>query len=185
MFASSKRYGFNPASLHVVWKSGSCVLGVHDATTIRFKSCSLIISFSISWASLAHIYRLSAANTTFGSVFAYSATAGTSTTPPMLMPQWHTKTPTLGVSPISLSSGYVTSLTIVPRTEVSMACAIAAAPDACATEVGISFGSCNVPHTKTPGMFDSTGDSSAVATFPNRSSFIPDDSSSSLTGGAI
>jgi len=44
------------------------------------------------------VYRLSSAYATFGKVFAYSTTSGTLTTPPMLTPQWHTNTPTLGPS---------------------------------------------------------------------------------------
>src|SRR3990170_2289571 len=41
---------------------------------------------------------LSSLYATFGRVFAYLTTFGTFTTPPMLMPQWQTKTPIRGSS---------------------------------------------------------------------------------------
>ena len=42
MLAISKRNGFSPASLMVLWNRASWVLGVQEATTTRFRLCSLI-----------------------------------------------------------------------------------------------------------------------------------------------
>ncbi|MHA1296952.1 MAG: hypothetical protein ACTSPH_10155 [Promethearchaeota archaeon] len=40
-----------------------------------------------------------------GNVFAYLTTSGTSTTPPILIPQWQMKTPIRGGCPDTLISG--------------------------------------------------------------------------------
>ena len=48
MLAISKRCGFNPAWRRASWNIGSCVSGVHEATTTLFKSNSL--TCSIMWA---------------------------------------------------------------------------------------------------------------------------------------
>ena len=45
------------------------------------------------------VNRFLSATTTFGRVAAYSLTLGTSTTPPILRPQWQTKTPMRGTFP--------------------------------------------------------------------------------------
>ena len=112
MLTNVKRYLFSPASSQVDWKSGPCVLGVHEATTTLLRLCSLMPFCTALRPSSAHIYRSSSAWTTPGRVLAYSATEGTSTTPPMLEPQWHTKTPTLlsvGKSTVC-SSGFFSSV---------------------------------------------------------------------------
>ena len=44
MLTNSSWYGFMPASATVFLKSGSCVRGVQQATTTRFRSCSLTSS---------------------------------------------------------------------------------------------------------------------------------------------
>ena len=48
MLAISNRYAFRPALRKVSWNSGSWVLGVHAATTIRFSFWSLITSTILS-----------------------------------------------------------------------------------------------------------------------------------------
>ena len=87
MFAISNRYALSPASLMVFWNSGSCVLGVQLATTTLFRLCSFTICLIFSCVSCEQVYRFSSAYTTFGRDLAYSATDGTLTTPPMLIPQ--------------------------------------------------------------------------------------------------
>ena len=100
------RYLFRPPFLQASLKRGSWVLGVHEATTTLLRSCSWIAAEMASRQSWAHAYWDSSARTTWGRVFAYSVTAGTSTTDPMLIPQWQTQTPTLGSLPsTSFSAG--------------------------------------------------------------------------------
>ena len=93
MFANSNRYLLRPASSHTPWNSGPCVLGVHDATMTLLSLCSLMASRIEASPSSAQLYRVPVAKTTSGSVFVYSTTDGTSTNPPMFVPQWQTKTP--------------------------------------------------------------------------------------------
>ena len=52
-----------------------------------------------SWESVEQVNIYSEEYSTYGRPPAYSATAGTSTTLPILMPQWQTKTPIRGGSP--------------------------------------------------------------------------------------
>src|ERR1019366_10541784 len=95
----------SPASRRVFRNRGSWVRGVQEATTTRFRWCSLILSLIASWVSLEHVERLFSTYTTLGSVLEYSTTEGTLTTPAMLVPQWQTKTPTRGSSPFTSLSG--------------------------------------------------------------------------------
>ena len=55
MLAISKSCGFRPASRMVSWKRGSWVLGVHDATTTRFRAYSLMISTIFFWVSCEQV----------------------------------------------------------------------------------------------------------------------------------
>ncbi len=87
MLAISKRYLFNPASSHAFRKVGSCRRGEQEATTTRFNLWSLI-SFLIScWPWSEHVYRLSVATTTLGSVAANLATSSQSMVPAIFSPQ--------------------------------------------------------------------------------------------------
>ncbi|OPX61417.1 MAG: hypothetical protein A4E29_00832 [Methanomassiliicoccales archaeon PtaB.Bin134] len=61
MLAISKRNGFRPASLMVLWNRASWVLGVQEATTTRFSFSSLITFLIISWVSAEQVYLFSAA----------------------------------------------------------------------------------------------------------------------------
>ena len=89
----------------VSWNRGSWVRGEHDATTTRLILFSWITSFILSWVSWEQVNRLSSTCTTWGRLRAYSLTAGTSATPPILMPQLHTNTPTRGSCSETSSSG--------------------------------------------------------------------------------
>ena len=84
---------------------------------------------------------------------AYSTTSGTLTTPPMLIPQWQTKTPMRGASSATSRSGGYDRLAAfrLPRASASSAEARAAAQLASITVSGMSFGSANAPATNTPG----------------------------------
>ena len=114
------------------------------------------------------------AKTTLGSVLTYSTTSGTFTTPPMLMPQWHTKTPILGPVPRrSASAGSVLSVTSVSRAGARIPPAQAAAPLASMTVSGMSLGPAKAPQTKTPPRLVSTGFSSRVFAKPCSSSSMP------------
>ena len=94
-----------------------------------------------------HVYSVSVANSTPGSWLAYSATLSTPMTPAMLLPQWHTNTPTRGSSPTTLrSAGYSLSTVSVPRESARPVMTWAAAAEACATLSGMSLGSPNGPH---------------------------------------
>ena len=55
MLAISSRNGFNPASRSVSRKIGSCVRGVHEATTTRLSLCSAIMALMRSWLSSAQV----------------------------------------------------------------------------------------------------------------------------------
>src|SRR4030043_495845 len=101
-------------------------------------------------------------------------TSGTFTTEPMLMPQWHTNTPILGSLPeMSFSLGYSFLVTSFPLSLESRAATCPAAPLACATESGMSFGPENAPQTYIPGTDVSTGVRSSVSQNPNLLSLIP------------
>ena len=84
---------------------------------------------------------------------AYSTTDGTLTVPPMLMPQWHTNTPTLGrLAKTSNSGGNSLILMSFPLSEAMVDVASAAAPLAWATDSGMSLGAPNAPLTNMPGL---------------------------------
>jgi hypothetical protein len=128
-------------SRSVSLNNGSWVLGVQEATTTRLRSCSFIYSFIFSWVSWEQVNRFVSATTTLGRVSAYALTFGTSTTPPMLMPQWQTNTPMRGASPtISFSTGYSFFLTRLFLTGARRPMAVLAAALASITVPGISLG---------------------------------------------
>ena len=112
IFAISNKYGFNPASRMLSWKSGWWVSGVQLATTTRLRLCSMMVSVMCLILSWEQEYKFDSVWATRGSSDAYSVTSSTSRYPPILEPQWQTKTPILVRSQlISFSSGY--SLVIV------------------------------------------------------------------------
>src|SRR5512136_7855 len=152
----------------VFWNSGSWVLGVQLATTTLLSLSSLIFSLIFSCVSWEHVYRFCSAYTTLGSVLAYSATSGTFTTPPMLTPQWHTNTPILGSCPSTLISfGYSFFVVSVFLAAEMTEPALAAAPEASATVIGMSFGDENAPLTNMPGLDVSTGVNAPVCANPS------------------
>src|SRR5512146_2401440 len=55
MFAISNKNGFNPASLTVFLKVGSCILGLQAATTTRFNLYSFIAFLISSCPGSAHV----------------------------------------------------------------------------------------------------------------------------------
>ena len=117
---------------------------------------------------------VSVANSTPGSVPAYSATLSTPMTPAMLLPQWHTKTPTRGSSPTTFfSAGYSLSTVSVPRESARPVMTWAAAAEALATLSGMSLGSPNGPTTKTPLRLVSSGLNSCSWQKPWRLSATP------------
>ena len=61
MFAMSKKYWLMPASRSVSRNSGSCVLGVHAATTTRFSPLSRMVSDIALAVLVAQANRLSSA----------------------------------------------------------------------------------------------------------------------------
>ncbi len=68
-----------------------------------------------------------------------------------------------GSSPdTSLSDGYFFTVVSVPLSEEIKLAAFAAAPLACATLSGMSFGEGNVPQTNMPGFDVSTGEKALV-----------------------
>ena len=141
-----------PASRSVSRNNGSCVLGVHAATTTRFSPFSRIVS-EMAWAVLvAQANRLSSAWTTLPSVREYSTTEGTSTVRLILAPQRHTKTPTLASSFVtSFSAGYTLSRLSLPRRDLSSWADRAAAALAVTTDSGMSRGPWKAPLMKIPG----------------------------------
>jgi len=155
MFAISKRNGFSPDSLSVCLNSSSWVRGVQDATTIRLSPYFSMASFTFSWLSWEQAYRNSPAYSTLFAPAMLSLTLVTSTTLPILMPQRHTKTPTLGSSPVvSLSGGKSFSTTLLPLAPARKAAADPAAALACTTVSGISCGPVTAPQTKIPSRED-------------------------------
>ena len=66
ILASSKRYGFSPASRSVSRNSGSCVRGVQEATTMRLSRCSCIMSRMLVRLVSEQVYMVWVAKTTFG-----------------------------------------------------------------------------------------------------------------------
>ncbi len=104
------------------------------------------------------------------------------------MPQWQTNTPMRGSSPdISLSGGYSFKVESVPLAEEIKLPAFAAAPLACATLSGISFGEENAPQTDMPGLDVSTGEKIFVWQNLYLLMFIPSTSASFsvFLGGCI
>ena len=98
------------------------------------------------------------AYSTLGMVWAYSTTAGTSATPPILRPQWQTNTPTRGGSwETSRSGGKTFSRTRVSRASARRREAAAAAALASITVWGMSLGPLKKPQEKTPGREVVTG----------------------------
>ncbi len=135
------RYLFNPASLIVSWNNGSWVLGVHDATITRLRWYSSIFSFIIPWVSAEQVYKFLSVITTFGRVLAYLVTSGTSTYPPILIPQWQINTPIRGGCPATkISGGNVFSVIKVPLFWYNSWLTHPAAALAWVTVSGISFG---------------------------------------------
>ena len=135
--------------------------------------------------SAEQVYRFSSACTTYGSVPAYTATDGTSTTRAILDPQRHTKTPTRGSCPlISTSGGYSFSVTSVPRASLITSAARQAALLALITDSGISIGISNAPATYMPSRVVIFGASSFVWQKPNLSSVMPNLSARSLVPSA-
>ncbi len=136
--------------------------------------------------SCEQVYRLCSACTTPGRLAAYSATAGTSRKPPMLDPQWQTKTPMRGSSALtSRSGGYATSRVQVQRAGATIAPAAAAAPLASTTDSGMSFGSRNGPTAKIPGRLVCSGWKGSVRQNPCSSSSTPSRRPNSRTPSAI
>ena len=137
----------------------------------------------MSWE---HVYRPSSTWMTPGSVQAYSATAGTSTTAPMLTPQWQTKTPIRGACPSTGISGTSwRDATIVPRAAPSSPLAQAAAADASATVSGMSFGPAKAPATKIPGTFVVSGARDEDRAKPKSSRPTPSRSAIARTSSGI
>src|SRR4030042_1636922 len=142
----------------VSWKVGSWVRGVQEATTTRFRLCSLMRSLIIPWASWEQAKRLFSTCSTKGRVLAYSRTASTSTTLAILMPQWQTKTPTRGTSwetSRSAKTGFF--LARESRAADGSSLAAEAAAEASITDWGMSLGPWKAPQTKTPGRLVDTG----------------------------
>src|SRR5210317_2608428 len=132
----------------VSWKRGSWVRGEQAATTTRLRLFSSMASRIFSWVSWEQVNRLSEIYTTLGSDLAYSATAGTSATPPIFMPQLQTKTPTRGSSPATeRSAGSSFTVVMVLRASTRGVAAAAAAALASITEMGMSLQSRKAPHT--------------------------------------
>ena len=84
-----------------------------------------------------------------GSVLEYADSAGTSTMPPMLMPQLQTNTPMRGASSGWMSLGVTACrvLVSVERTSPKLALTAPAVADACMTDSGTSLGPCMAPQT--------------------------------------
>ena len=180
MLAIWNRCGFSPTPRIVSWNKGSCVRGVHEATTTRFSPCSSICSRMRSCVSCEQVYRLCSAKATPGKPAAYSTTSGTFTTAPMLMPQWQIKTPTCGISPLtSRSSGQMRSSVNVPRALASSADTWAAAQEASITVSGMSLGSPNAPATNMPGRVVCAGCRMGGSAKPYSLSAIPNRSANS------
>ena len=137
IFAISNRYGFNPERSITPRKIDSWVFGEQAATTTRLIFSFLIVSSISCWVFPAQENIWCEAQTTSGSVRANFATRSTSTTPAILLPQWHTKTPTLGVSISSIAS---TSIGSGHCRLVRWLSARAAAALPSETLSGISFG---------------------------------------------
>ena len=149
ILAISNRYLFKPASINVSRNRGSWVMGVQAATTTRLRLCSSMIRVMLTWVSWEQVNRLSSTYATLGSVLEYSDSAGTSTMPPMLMPQLQTNTPMRGASSalMSLGVGACRVLVSVQRTSPKEALTAPAAADACMTDSGMSLGPCMAPQT--------------------------------------
>src|SRR5512136_732685 len=92
-------------------KVGSWSLGEHEATTTLSMPFSLTALMISAWPRSEHVYLFSFAATTPGSFEASSLTLPQSTTPAILLPQWQTKTPTLG--PVVLPASFLDTLTFV------------------------------------------------------------------------
>src|SRR5512137_1906798 len=87
---------------------GSCSLGEHEATTTLSTPPSLIALMISAWPRSEQVYLFSLATTTPGSFEASSLTLPQSTTAAILLPQWQTKTPTLG--PVMLPPSFLDTL---------------------------------------------------------------------------
>ena len=105
----------------------------------------------LPWVSVEQVNRFWSATVTPGRVATYSVRAGTLMTPPMLMPQLQTKTPTRGSWPsTSRSGGSSLTFSSVPRAEASSSPAAAAAAEASITDVGNILGTLEGPTDKDP-----------------------------------
>ncbi len=106
----------------------------------------------------------------------------------MFMPQWQTKTPIRGSSSdTSFSGGYSFTVVSVSLSEEIRLDALTAAPLACATLSGMSFGEENAPQTYTPGLEVSSGENVWVEqkSYVFNSKFSALANSSACLGGFI
>src|SRR5512136_889145 len=104
----------------------------------------------------------------------------------MLMPQWHTNTPTReSWEATSISSGSTGGTTSAPLDGATTDAALAAAAEADATVSGMSLGPVSAPHANTPGRDVSTGANTPARTNPCASGSTPaaDASSRPPAGG--
>ncbi len=83
--------------MRVLRNVGSCMRGEQEATMTRLSFSLVMSSLTRFWPGSEHMYVYSRETATPGSFEAYSTTAGTSTTEPMLMPQWQIYTPIFGL----------------------------------------------------------------------------------------
>src|SRR5512136_1378215 len=98
------KYGFSPAPSTHFLKVNSWSLGEHEATTTLLTPFSFIDFLISSWPRSEQAYLRSLETTTPGSFEMASATFSQFTTPPMLVPQWQTKTPIACFSATLLST---------------------------------------------------------------------------------
>jgi hypothetical protein len=121
--------------------------------------------FILSWVSWEQLNMFCSAKTTPGRFLANSTTAGTSTTPAILVPQQHTKTPMRVGSPLIFRSWGISAVLVNDQraSERRLPATPAAALES-TTEEGMSFGTWQAPQTKIPGVSVSTGLKLAVST---------------------
>jgi len=130
---------------------------------MRLSRCSTIMLRMFDKLVSAQVNMVCVARTTPGSFSMFLTTRSTSTTEAMFRPQWQMKTPMRGSSSVtSCSSGYVFFTVRVWRAEANSSIAMEAAPLACITVSGMSFGSWNARRRTRPvGRW--TGATSAVS----------------------
>lgn len=93
MLQNPKYEGFNPASFNTPLNTGSCVFGVHAATTILLRLLSFIASLIFSAPVVVQREIFSSANLTFGNLREYSTSAVVSNILAIFIPHRQTKTP--------------------------------------------------------------------------------------------